>query len=67
LYLDSDISGATVVAKNYYREQKVTVEFSANIGYHVNKKLKLEASYIYTNNFFYTNNLFSFNLKYRFK
>ena len=67
LYLDSDISGNTIVSKNYYREQKITVELSANIGYQITKKFNLEASYIYTDNFFYTNNLFRINLKYRFK
>lgn len=67
LYLDSDISGGTIIAKNYYLQKKITADIHGIIGYQINKHLELQAGYTYTNNFFYTNNLFHFNLKYQFK
>jgi hypothetical protein len=68
LYLNNDdMTGATYIAKGYYRERKTTMELSATVGYQINKKILLDASYVYTDNFFYTNNLVHINLIYRFK
>ncbi len=65
-YLDTNQTGATVIAKNYATEKFYPMEFSAYVLLRITKKISLKADYAYRKTYFYTSNSAGVGLKINF-